>query len=140
MRRGFGGSLLGNGLTLVGFLIGFLVIPGQNILFGVIGALIGYAASYIIRKKTLPKNERIRTLAAAVVKRMEEGADRVQFARDGIRIIVNDMQQTVSMAALGGLPLKDSQELDALMEVVCELLGDTYSREKGTYPPELRKR
>ena len=140
MRRGFGGSLLGNALTLAGFVIGFLIIPGQNILFGVIGALVGCAASFIIRKKTLPKNERIRTLASAVVKRMEEGADRVQFARDGIRIIVNDMQQTVSMAALGGLPLKDSQELDALMKVVCELLGDTYSHEKGTYPPELRKR
>lgn len=139
MRKGFGGSLLGNALTLVGFLIGFLVIPGKNIWIGVIGALVGCAASFIIRKKTLPKNERIRTLGAAVVTRMQEGADAVQFAQDGIRIIINGTQQTISMAALGGLPLKDSQETSALVEATLELLEGTYYRVQGAYPLELRK-
>ncbi|MBQ3109491.1 MAG: hypothetical protein IJC67_07720 [Clostridia bacterium] len=139
MRKGFGGSLLGNALTLVGFLVGFLLIPGQNIWIGVIGALVGYLASYIIRKKSLPKNERIRTLAAKVVERMQEGADAVQFAQDGIRIILDGRQQTISMAALGGLPLKDSMETNALAEVVCELLCGSYHRVQGAFPVELRK-
>ena len=70
---------------------------------------------------------------------MQEGADRVQFALDGIRIIVGDRQQTVSMVALGGLPLKDSQETDALVLVVCELLDGAYTRVAGTHPVEIRK-
>ena len=139
MKKGFGGSLLGNALTLAGFLVGFLLIPGRNILIGVVGALVGYAASYIIRKNTLPKNKRIRALAANVAARIEEGADAVQFAQDGIRIILDGRTQTVSMAAMGGLPLKDTQETNALTDVVCELLAGSFHRVKGAYPPELRK-
>lgn len=139
MRKGFGGSLIGNVLTLAGFIVGFMIVPGQNIWFGIIGALAGFAVSYIIRRNTLPKSERIRALAEKAAARIKEGADAVQFSPDGIRIIWNGTQQPVSMAALGGAPLRDAQETNAFIDVTCGLLEGEFYRVKGVYPPELRK-
>ena len=138
-RSGFGGSLIGNVLTLIGFFVGYLLIPGKNIWIGIVCALLGYIASYYIRKKRLRKNERILTLAKQIAERLNEGADAAQFTTEGIRIQANGSWQNISMAAFGAISLKDPMEAKALADVTCEQLSGTFYYAKGAYPPELRR-
>ena len=134
-----GGSLLCNLLAVAGFILGLVLVPSGGAWSGFVGALIGYAAAYVFRRVTLPKNKRLLELSDAITKRAEaENADRIVFRLDGVGFVTDGRETPVSMSALGSTGLRDITERTVLMGMLQKRLHGFYNNRRA-YPPELKR-